>query len=64
MQLLHSSDICPVFYTFPGNLYFYTFRYIKMEPVTRLHKTCLKLKLEETEKARRNSSLIHYFGLI
>ena len=35
-----------------------------MEPVTRLHKTCLKLKLEETEKARRNSSLIHYFGLI
>ena len=27
-----------------------------MEPVTRLHKTCLKLKLEETEKARGNSS--------
>ena len=30
-----------------------------MEPVTRLHKTCLELKLEETEKAGGNSSLIH-----
>ena len=49
---------------FPATFNFILFRYIKMEPVTRLHKTCLKLKLEETDKAGGNSSLIHYFGLI